>query len=141
MENSILNRNTTYIKEKPRLSRKRQLILDVLKQSSTGLTSLDIVRLTKMPINQVSGRLSELKQMFYISGNGSMRSHYTGNYLTIWRVCNNDWRIYKTNKAFVELRKQKDHLISDKYRGVSTYTLTLLKKEIKKIDNLITKLT
>jgi hypothetical protein len=137
MENSILNRNTTYIKEKPKLSRKRQLILDVLKQFPKGLTSEEIVKLTRMPINQVSGRLSELKSMFYISGDGSKRCVHTKNYRTIWRVCNNDWRVFKTNKAFVELRKQKDDLIRDKLRGVSTFTLELLKKEINKIDNKI----
>jgi|TARA_R100001463_G_scaffold124211_2_gene181098 hypothetical protein len=140
METSTLNRNESFKKAQPKLSEKRQLLLNVLKLYPKGLTSEEIVDKTKMPINQVSGRLSELKSMFYISGDGSKRCIHTGNYRTIWRVTNSDWRIFQTNKAFVELRTQKDQLVRDKNRGVSTYTFEVLKKEIRRIDRLINQL-
>ena len=137
---SILNRNESYTLEKPKLRKKRKMILDILKNFPNGATSQEIEEATKLPINQVSGRLSELSASFYIKASGSKRCQYTGRNRTIWSVNNNDYRIYKQNKAFVELRDRKDLLVRDKNRGVSTLGLELLQKEINKINKQINRL-
>ncbi len=140
METAIQNRNEAFIKEKPKFPRKRKLILDVLNNFPNGATSQQIVQATQLPINQISGRLTELSNGFYISAVGSSRNRHTGKNQTIWKVNHKDYRIMKQNEAFVKLRDKRDSLIRDRHRGVSTLGMEILQKEIDKINNIISHL-
>src|SRR5690606_31710520 len=89
---------------------------------------------TMLPINEITGRITELKNAFLVVEIGSKRNRYSNKKNTAYRVVHSvDERIDLINAAFIRLREQREKLESDYHAGVSTFSLALIDKELIKI--------
>jgi len=137
---SIKNRNDAYVSIIENLSRKEQLIFQLIKENEP-CTSFDISEKFLLPINEITGRVTGLKNSFLIVEAGSKENKSTGKKNTLYRCVNIDERIELVNAHFVELRDQKDKLINDFNLGLSEFTKSLVKKQLDKINKQIKSLS
>lgn len=73
MELSVVNRNTSYFMVKPQLSAARQKVFDCISGAGEkGITAKYVSFHLGLPINQVVGRITELRQSGRIKAVGSV---------------------------------------------------------------------
>jgi|GEM_PF-1601014 len=128
------NRNRAYFSITEKLPQKRQRIYAFISQCEP-CTALEISDNYHIPINEVVGRITELKNYFLIVEAGSKTNLHTGKKNTIYRITKSDSeRIDLINQRFVELRNQKEQLERDFHLGISPLTRDLILKETAKIN-------
>ncbi|CAA7195427.1 hypothetical protein [Chryseobacterium potabilaquae] len=130
---SIINRNAAYLAIISELAEKRQYIFNVI-ELYPNVTSKDIEKLTFLRPNQITSRVSELKNLFFIKESGSRENHYSKRGNTTYRIVESmEERIDLINAAFVSLRDEKSSLEMDYHLNISNYTRESIDKKIKKI--------
>lgn len=140
MKRSILNRNKSYHQIKDDLPSKRRKIFDIIEKHN-GITAQEISLRYNYPINQVSGRITELKDLCFIKECGTELNPFTRTYNTRYDIIKDLDEFNQLNREkYVELRDKKDSLIRDYQQSLSPYTMEYVKNEIRKIDKKIDKL-
>lgn len=134
---SITNRNAAFHSIIEKLPENRRLIFELI-QENKQITAQEISEKYQKPINEITGRITELKNYCFIVEAGSRENRFTSKQNTIYQVIQSeDERINLINKRFVELRDTKDSLINDYNLNLSKISKELLKKEINKIQTKI----
>tara|TARA_Y200000002_G_C22497825_1_gene585814 strand:+ start:61 stop:510 length:450 start_codon:yes stop_codon:yes gene_type:complete len=140
MNKSIINRNTSYKEIRQKLPNKRKRIFEIIEKHN-GITAQEISSRYNYPINQVSGRITELKDLCFIKESGNQLNPFSKTYNTMYSVITNEDEFIELNKKkYIELRSKKDSLVRDYQQALSTYTREYVKNEINKINNKIDKL-
>ena len=135
--NSTKNRNAAYFSIIEKLSKKRKLIFQLIGENKE-ITAQELAEKYMLPINEVTGRITELKDMCLIVEFGSKENRWTNYNNTSYQVIKNEnERIDLINKKFVEYRNAKDKLINDYNLKLSDLSKTLIQKEINKIQKKI----
>ena len=136
MNLSIQNRNESFVKNIEKLSLRRKAVYKIIAQYGF-LTSHQIKDKMRLGINQVSGRITELKDMFLIIEAGTVINIKSNTHNTLWKVTNEQERIDLVNKRYTALIDEQKQLESDYHLGVSNYGLEAIKSRIKKIKKQI----
>lgn len=140
MSLSIENRNNSFALVSEKLSKKRKMILSFIKENEP-CTSQEIVDKYWLTINEVSGRITELKEMCLITEQGSKKNTHSKCLNTVYvSVKNEDERIDLINLKYQELIDNRDAIIRDYQKGISEFSRAVLDKEIKKIKGKISRL-
>jgi predicted transcriptional regulator len=72
---------------KPDLNIKRRKVLETIKGTgSTGATLFELVKLIGRPVNEISGRVTELSRTLMIKESGKRMNPDTGKNATIWKA-------------------------------------------------------
>lgn len=141
MSTSIRNRNDSYVAVIEKLPEKKQLIFQLIKENSP-CTAWEISEKYLLPINEVVGRISDLKNECLLIEKGSRLNRYTNKQNTLYKAVNSfDERIDLVNARFTILRDTKDKLVNDYNLGLSKLTKELIKKQLNKINKQINSLT
>ena len=75
-------------KLKPEIGRRQQQVLDLLDKHPQGLALFEIAQLLNLPINSVSGRVTELCARKLLIDSGRTRwNEYTRRNVTVWQRC------------------------------------------------------
>tara|TARA_Y100000401_G_C8326015_1_gene228351 strand:+ start:8093 stop:8557 length:465 start_codon:yes stop_codon:yes gene_type:complete len=142
MSLSIENRNKSYKEELPKLSKKRSEIFEIIRLTP-GITAFDISQMYNLNINQVTGRITELKDLCLITEFGFKSNLMTNKTNTRYRVINDTEEFLKLQKIrFVMLRNKKDMLLGDLHHiaNISPLTRGWLRKEVDKLTRKIKQL-
>ena len=140
METSIQNRNTSYRNIINKIPNKRKRIYEIILKHN-GITAQEISNLYRLPINQITGRITELKDMCFIKESVLHINHQSGNYCTSYvAVKKTEEFMFLTNAKYSALVNMKKSLEFDYHYGLSEYTMKYIKKELKKIESKITRL-
>lgn len=138
--NSIKNRNQSFREIREQLPAKRRMVLNAIKHSP-GITAWNLAERMGVPINEVTGRIRELKDAFLIEEAGEALNLYTYRNNTTYRaVANGARRIELINAEYVRLRDLRDQLVSDYQKGLSNAGFLLVKRAKTKIERKIKKL-
>jgi len=134
---SIKNRNESYVNLLEKLPKKRQLIYQLISETP-GITAQQISIKHFLPINEITGRITELKEMCLIEEWGESENQHSGQANTGYRAIKNRSEIInRINLKYAEIMGIKDALVSDYHNGLSVYTRNMIVKEIKKQDKRI----
>ena len=135
--NSTINRNAAYHSIVDKLPEKRKLIFELIKENKQ-CTAQELSEKYLLPINEITGRITELKDFCLIVEIDSKDNRWTGCKNTTYQVIQTeDERINLINKKFVQYRDAKDKLINDYNLHLSDISKELLNKEIKKLQTKI----
>lgn len=138
--NSVSNRNEAYHSIIEKIPEKRKLIFELIKENNIS-TAQELSEKYLIPINEITGRITELKEMCLIKEFGSKENKWTKHNNTSYQVVGSDSeRIDLINLKFVEYREIRDNLVNDSNLNLSHISKKLLRKELnsiqKKINNL-----
>lgn len=140
MATSIRNRNDAYVSIIESLPEKEQLIFQLIRENSP-CSSWDVSEKYLIPINEVTGRITGLKNSCLIVEEGSKENRWTKRNNTLYRAVKSvEERINLINAKFLLLRDKKDKLINDYNLGLSCLTKEIIKKELDKINKQINSL-
>ena len=115
------------------LPEKRQRVFQLILQHP-NITAQELAQKTMLPINEITGRITELKNAFLIVETGSKTNRHSNKKNTAYRVVNSvEERIDLINSAFVRLSEQREALEGDCHLAISGLCLSLIQKEILKI--------
>jgi hypothetical protein len=134
--NSTSNRNTAYYSIIEKLPEKRKLIFELIQENKI-CTAQELAEKYMLPINEITGRITELKNMCLVVEHGSKENRWTKHNNTAYQVVSKTDRIEIINKKFIEYRDSKDKLINDYNLNLSSLSKKLLKKEINKLQSKI----
>ncbi len=133
MNTSTQNRNQAFVAISAHLPEKRQRVFQLI-LSHPNITAQELAQKTMLPINEITGRITELKNAFLIVETGSKTNRHSNKKNTAYRVVNSvDERVDLINAALVRLREQREALEGDCQLGVSGLCLYLILKEMLKI--------
>lgn len=133
---AIQNRNEAFHINTEKLSLRRKTVYKIIK--TYGLVSAQQIKdKMRLGVNQVSGRITELKEMFLIKEEGSVLNRNTNVRNTLYAVTTKDEQVDLVNARYQELVDEKKSLENDYHLGVSEYGLEAIKNRIKKIDKKI----
>ncbi len=117
------------------------MIFQIIYENAT-CSSWDVSEIYLIPINEVTGRITGLKNSCLIVEEGSKENRWTKRNNTLYRAVKSvDERIELINANFVLLRDKKDKLVNDFNMGLSNLTKEIIKKELDKINKQINSLT
>ena len=134
---AIQNRNESFFIDTEKFSARRKTVYNLIKDYGK-LTSQEVKAKMVLGVNQVSGRITELKDSFYIKEAGSKFNETSRKPNTLWAVTGYDERIDLINFEFIKLRNERDVLINDlNLLNLSKMTKERLLKRVKQIDKLI----
>ena len=136
MNNSITNRNISYFQIVDKLPQKRKTIFELIKRHEP-CTAWELCSQSMLPVNEVSGRITELKRLFLVVECGKKENRFTGHFNTVYRKATEEERVRLINAEFVRLRDVKDDLINGLNLGVIGVTKQIVLKELKKINKQI----
>ena len=139
VKTSIENRNNAYFQNIEKLSQRRKTVYKLI-ENYGQLTAQEIKEKMVLGINQVSGRISELQELFLIKSVASKINNRSNKKNTVWSITTKNERNDLINAKYVELRNKRDILINDLNLKISKTSKYLLKKEINKINTLISNL-
>ncbi len=134
MELSTENRNKAFNKMLSELPEKRKLILGIITQYN-GITAHKISELYSIPINQVVGRITELKDRCLIYESGSITNVKTDHLNTLYRSVDDKYdykRLVEESLDSNFIAKQELESALDLSSG---YAKEVLGKELKKINS------
>ena len=135
MNTSTHNRNQAFVAISAHLPEKRQRVFQLILQHQ-NITAQELAQKTMLPINEITGRITELKNAFLIVETGSKTNKHSKKKNTAYRVVNSvDERIDLINVAFVRLREQREVLEDDCRLNISFLSHILIRKEIVKIKS------
>ena len=133
---ATINRNDAFYINTEKFGLRKKTVYNLV--NIYGLiTSHQIAEKMKLGINQVSGRITELKDEFLIIEAGSVLNRKTKVHNTLWRVTTKDERTNLVNKRYQELVNETKQLENDFHLGISEYGLKAIKKQSKKINKQI----
>lgn len=150
MQTTLQTRNETYFKNIEKLSLRRKTVYNLIKKYGE-LTAQEItvkmvfIKTVKkngkakriFGINNVSGRLTELSNLFLIKSIGVKLNEKTQCPNTIWQITTPDEQIDSVNKEYVKLTEQKDKLVNDYHLLLSDLSKDLIEKRVKVLNNKI----
>src|SRR5690606_31554829 len=114
---SVHNRNQAFTAIAAQLPEKRQRVFQMILRHP-NITAQELSQKTMLPINEITGRITELKNAFLVVEIGSKRNRYSNKKNTAYRVVHSvDERIDLINAAFIRLREQREKLESDYHAG------------------------
>lgn len=134
---STANRNLAYQNILDKLPEKRKMIYNIV-ANNNGITSQEISDKYNLPINQVVGRVYELKERFLIKECGSLDNHIT-------QTKNTRYKALESELEHEELKSKELDLLFDKRLDIQctlmhcreVYSIEALKKELKRIEKKI----
>lgn len=133
MNTAIHNRNEAFCKIINRLPEKRQKVFKLI-EKNPNITAQELSLKTMLPINEITGRITELKNAYLIVETGSKRNRHSNKKNTAYRVVDSiDERIDLINKTFSNLQEKCRLLESDLKAELSYYSHSLIYREIGKI--------
>ena len=144
MSISRKNQREAYDAILDKLPTKNRVVFNLVgKYPKNGVTAYELSITFSIPINEITGRLSELKKHFYIDEVGSRKNTDTGRKNTVYKVVNG---VLKRNKLILKekgvLTKRYVILHNDYQNAfLSQSGKYLIKKELLKLKSLITKLS
>lgn len=134
---TIQNRNNAFFDKIDTLSDNRKQVYNII-NAHGSLTAIAIASELLWSINQVSGRLTELAEMFLIKPNGSIVNNYSNCKNTVWTIVNsNDERINLINSKYAQLVNERDEITNDINLQLSIFTKETALKRIAKINKQI----
>ena len=137
MNAAIQNRNESFFIDTEKFSARRKTVYNLIRDYG-ALTAPQIKAKMVLGINQVSGRITELKDSFYIKEAGSIMNEKSNKPNTLYKVTGENERIDLINATFIDLRNERDILINDlNLLNLSQITRERTKARIKKIDSQI----
>ena len=136
---STFNRNEAFHTVVDKLPEKRKQVYLAIKEKGRA-TALEISLHFMKPINEVTGRITELKELCLIKESGSSKNNYTRCNNTLYSVCSDEERIDLINSKYQDLIDRRDALVNDYNLNLSDYTKEYLVKQISSIDSKINKL-
>ncbi len=133
MKTATHNRNEAFAAIAAKLPEKRQRVFQyIIRQPN--ITAQELAQKTMLPINEITGRITELKNAYLIVETGSKKNRYSNKQNTAYRVVRSvSERIDLINAAFIQLRDEQEKLERDYHAGISTFSLALIDKELIKI--------
>lgn len=145
MQTSIKNRNEAYVLNLKNMSEKRREVYALIHELGRA-TAQQVKERMKVGINQVSGRITELKETCFIVEVGSVKNNKSGTNNTVYRVATDEERKELINKRYKILVKKWIGLEKDFKQGyelgLSESTLeaiekrlTQTKREVKRLRN------
>lgn len=135
MNTSTSNRNQAFVAISAHLPEKRQRVFQLILRH-TNITAQELAQKTMLPINEITGRITELKNAFLIVETGSKTNRHSNKKNTAYRVVNSvDERVDLIYDALTRLHVQRWALESDSGLDVSELSLSLIQKEILKIKS------
>ncbi|WP_109438379.1 hypothetical protein [Aquimarina sp. AU119] len=141
MNASIQNRNQSYLSIIGKLSEKRKLIFQLIR-SNEPCTSVDIRNKHHIPINEITGRVTELKFLCLIEEADIKKNQHSQHNNTAYSTVKSlSRRIDLINQKYAELRDYRDQIINDYNLGLNDATKEILNKELKKTYYKINALT
>lgn len=133
MNTSIHNRDQAFLAIADRLPEKRQRVFNLILRKEE-VTAQELAQETMLPINEITGRITELKNAYLIVETGYKRNRHSNKKNTAYRVVKSvDERIDLINATFVLLRGQREKLERDYHAGLSAFSRALIDKELIKI--------
>jgi len=134
MSLAIQNRNTSYFEITQKLNKKCQLILELIKENK-GITRQELSDKYCIPINEVSGRITELEKMCLIHATGSRMNRFTNKLNTVYNPIYGERLIIEMrNQKAQELTDIKNGMVNDYILGMSSHTKALIENEKRKIE-------
>ena len=131
---AIQNRNDSYFEITQKLNKKCQLIFELIKENK-GITRQELSDKYSIPINEVSGRITELEKMCLIHATGSLKNRVTNKLNTIYSVIHGERLIIEMrNQKAQELTDIKNGMVNDYILGMSPHTKALIENEKRKIE-------
>ena len=134
MNNSVKNRDTAY-HNIYKIGDKQLQVLEAIRLNQPA-TAQEIASFLNTSINQVTGRISELKEDFIlIKEHGSKQSETSKKMCTSYMyISDKSERLRLIRDKYVELVDKRDQLVSDFHNKVSRYTKSILEKELIKLN-------
>ncbi len=133
MELSVENRNKAFNKMLSELPEKRKLILGIITQYN-GITAHKISELYSIPINQVVGRITELKERCLIYESGSITNVKTDHLNTLYKSVENKTHYKELVDMGLDLNFMKKQELETSLALSMGYGKEVLSKELKKIN-------
>jgi len=132
MQTSILNRNQAFFDIISDLSNKRKSVYNSINKSS-NITCREIAKDLSLPINSITGRVTELKNMFLIVESGS--KVFLGRKHTCYRITTLNDRLKLWDKEFLSTRNLRDLLVNDFQKSnLCQESKDILKLKIEKLN-------
>ena len=127
---SIKNRNESYENIASKLPSKRQQIYMIISNHEC-ISAQQIKAKYMFPMNEISGRITELKERCLIEEAGSISNRYSKHSNTLYRVVKSRSDIIdRINIKYAAITNIKDALVRDYRRGLSPYGTEILTKQI-----------
>ena len=132
-QTSIQNRNDSYWKIQDRIGLKQRKVLRVIQNSLRPITAQGIAEKLDFPINQVTGRIKELKDLFLIEIAGYIKEENTNHFRSTYIETNEVSRHIISNEFMLDKEKILTNLNSDLENPTLTVdSLRIIKKEYNK---------
>lgn len=129
---SEIHRNEAFASIVNELPEKRQYIFNIISRN-VDITIQKLSELTMKPINEISPRVTELKNSFLIAETGYTENVYTRKKNTTYKVVENlEERRDLIDAAYQMLVDKKSQLETDALKCNSKFTKELIRKEIAK---------
>ena len=128
------NRNKAYFEITEKLNKKCQLILELIKENK-GITRQELSDKYCIPINEVSGRITELEKMCLIHATRSSKNSITNKLNTVYEAIRGERLIIEMrNQKAQELIDIRNAMVNDYILGMSPHTKALIENEKRKIE-------
>ncbi len=134
---SIKNRNESFHKLTDKLGERNKTAYNLIKKYR-GLTSHQIKEKMILGLNQVSGRITELKDLFLIKESGSRKNEKSDCKNTFWVITSIEERRDLVDAEFIKLRTNRDEIIDTiNTQSLKTYIENILILELKRVKKSI----
>lgn len=133
MNTSIHNRNESFASIVSKLPEKRRRVLELIEKYENA-SAQQLAELTMTPINEITGRITELKKAFLIVETGSKQNRFSHKKNTTYRVVKSvAERIDLINVTIENLKIKREKLEKDSRSEISQFGRVLIEKELIKI--------
>jgi len=133
----LQNRNESFYSQIKKFSLRRKTVYELL-QDYGPLTTHNIKDKMRLSKHQVSGRITELKDSFFIKPVWSKLNEVTNVINTVWMVTTPEERNVLITSKLLKLENEQDILQNDiNSLYISKTAKELIVKRMKKIDKLI----
>lgn len=134
MNSAIKNRDTAY-HNIYKIGDKQLQVLEAIRLNQPA-TAQEIAAFLNTSINQVTGRISELKEDYVlIKEHGSKQSETSKKMCTSYVIISNhEERVKMIENKYRDLVEKREQLVSDFHNKVSKYTKSILEKELIKLN-------
>ena len=140
MQLSLKNRNETYAEIFEKLPEARSLVLKTVYMLGEA-TQQKVADILEKPLNEISGRFTELCFYGFLKQTTSSISRRSNNKITVYAVTTTNERIDIINKHYQELVDKQKDLETDYHNGLSNYTIEVVRLQIFKIGKKIKELS
>lgn len=139
---TIQNRNESYQSISDRLPKKRKVIYGLV-QKHQPCTSQELSVLSMLPINEITGRIAELKNdYFLIKEHVSKDNNWTNSKNMSYTLTTIEEAVILRDKSIYRLTQRKDYLTEglndvDVKKDSYTYICSVITKQLYRIDRKI----